>query len=180
MCAATLHSVLGQHLINTCVFRFLKAAFGTGSMIIFLRDIFVYRVALFPISSVLQSFAQLEQAVFSSRWKQLVAAGKGCRVIVSPIVWQTNFATGRLMKQTFSSPCLKTDGILKCLCLHLKGFVRSPVLCGGDVVSSLVNVVEMSANLVSPSPSAEGTTPSSASSSSLSSLPGSSGKTHAI
>ena len=54
----------------------------------------------------------------------------------------------------------------------------SPVLCGGDVVSSLANGVEPSAKLVSESQSAaEVTTPSS---SFLSSLPGSSGKTHAV
>lgn len=56
---------------------------------------------------------------------------------------------------------LKADGIVKYVCLDVMRRNCSPVLCGRDVVGSLVNDVETSA------------TPSSAS---LSFLPGSSGR----
>lgn len=83
-------------------------------------------------------------------------------------VWQCKY----MLNRDFEASCS--------VCLHLKGCVCSPVLCGSNVVSSLAYGVEMSANFVSASPSAaEGTTPSSASSA-LSSFAGSSRKTHAI
>lgn len=59
-----------------------------------------------------------------------------------------------------------------------QGFVSSPALGSGDVVSGLAVGVESSAKRVSPPPSAEEAQPSSASSSSLSSWPGSSGRRH--
>ena len=59
-------------------------------------------------------------------------------------------------------------------------YVCSPVRFGRDVFSSLADGVETLARPVPPSPSAEGTPPCSASSSSLSSLPVSSAKTHAV
>lgn len=78
-----------------------------------------------------------------------------------------------------ANTCLKQMGFSNRLqFVYVTGCVSLPVLCGRDVVSSLVDDVEMSVNLASPSPSvAEGNTPSSAS---LSFLPGSSGKTYAI
>lgn len=171
-------------------------------MIIYLRDskgkyLFI-GWALFPVSSVLRSSqkSQLERAVFFSRWKQLGASGKGCRVIVSPSPLTDLLILKQLQDSLWNKQhpvllavlptawqrkhtCLKRMGFwskLQCL-FTSKGFVCSPVLGDRDGVSSLAGGVETSAKRVSPSPSAEGTTPSSASSSSLSSLPG---ETHAV